>query len=64
LESDNLRITSGATQPQARSRGSPQHIYLLRLQSGADIRPLRGLLKFLLRRFGMRCLSVSEEARP
>jgi hypothetical protein len=40
-------------------------IYLLRLQSlrGDDIRRLRLLLKALLRRLGLRCLSLEEEPR-
>jgi hypothetical protein len=45
---------------QATRRRCP--IYLLRLQS-PGIRRLRLLLKALLRRFGLRCLSVEEE-RP
>jgi hypothetical protein len=38
-------------------------IYLLRLESlrGDDIRRLRLLLKALLRRLGLRCLSVEEQ---
>jgi hypothetical protein len=41
-------------------------IYLVRLESlrGDDIRRLRWLLKALLRRLGLRCLSVEEERRP
>jgi hypothetical protein len=40
-------------------------VYVLRLQSlhGDDIRRLRLLLKALLRRHGLRCLSV-EEVQP
>ena len=63
-ESDNSNITSGATRRQALSPNRrDSRVYLLRLQSGADdTRRLRALLKVLLRRFGMRCLSITEEA--
>jgi hypothetical protein len=47
--------------------GTPlRPVYLLRLQSlcGDDIRRLRWLLKALLRRLGLRCLSIEEEAQP
>jgi hypothetical protein len=47
------------TTPQAR-------VYLLRLRSlhgGDDIGRLRAILKILLRHYGMRCLSVEEEAQ-
>ena len=62
---DNFRTTPGAGQAQAPPRRSPQRdrrVYLLRLQGGADIRPLRTALKILKRRFGLRVLSI-EEAR-
>jgi hypothetical protein len=38
-------------------------IYLLRLTSpgGEDIRRLRWVLKTLLRRFGLRCISIESE---
>ena len=38
-------------------------IYLIRLRSphGSDIRKLRWLLKALIRRLGLRCLSIVEE---
>jgi hypothetical protein len=41
-------------------------VYLLRLVSprGDDIRRLRWLLKVLLRRYGLRCISVSIEEEP
>jgi hypothetical protein len=62
LESDNSN-TSGASRLQARSHRSPQRVYLLRLQSGADIQPLRAALKVLKRRFGLICRSIVEEER-
>jgi hypothetical protein len=39
-------------------------VYVLRLQSlrGDDIRRLRWVLKALLRRFGLRCISIEIEA--
>jgi hypothetical protein len=37
-----------------------RRVYLLRLLSGADIRPLRTALKLLKRRFGLVCLSIKE----
>jgi hypothetical protein len=46
--------------------GLPQaKIYVVRLTSprGDDIRRLRWALKGLLRRLGLRCLSIEEEAR-
>jgi hypothetical protein len=40
-------------------------VFVLRLRSirdhGGDIRRLRWILKALLRRYGLRCLSVEEE---
>jgi hypothetical protein len=41
-------------------------VYVLRLQSprGDDIRRLRLLLKLLLRRYELRCLSIEEEPQP
>jgi hypothetical protein len=41
-------------------------VYVLRLESprGDDIRRLRLLLKLLLRRYELRCLSVEQEPRP
>jgi hypothetical protein len=40
-------------------------VYVLRLQSqrGDDIRRLRWLLKTLLRRLGLRCISIEVEAQ-
>jgi hypothetical protein len=44
---------------------APQPVYRVRLTSphGDDIRRLRWALKALLRRLGLRCLSIEEEAR-
>jgi hypothetical protein len=41
-------------------------VYVLRLESlrGDDIRRLRWLLKALLRRLGLRCISIEPEGRP
>jgi hypothetical protein len=41
-------------------------IYVLRLRGKGcdDIRELRRTLKILLRRFGLRCLSITEEQAP
>jgi hypothetical protein len=51
------------TAPPSRQR--PRPVYLLRLESrrGDDIRRLRWLLKALLRRLGLRCISLEPEAR-
>jgi hypothetical protein len=42
----------------------PRPVYLLRLQSpcGADARRLRWCLKMMLRRLGLKCISIEIEA--
>ena len=42
----------------------PRPVYLLRLQSpyGADARRLRWCLKMMLRKLGLKCLSIKIEA--
>jgi hypothetical protein len=42
----------------------PRPVYVLRLQSqrGDDIKTLRWALKMLLRRLGLRCISIEVEA--
>jgi hypothetical protein len=60
------RCTSGEIK---RTSAPPQApcapVYVLRLQSprGDDVRRLRLLLKLLVRRYELRCLSVEEEAQ-
>jgi hypothetical protein len=63
--------TSASKNPTATTNranvGRAQAIYILRLTSphGADIRRLRWLLKALLRRYSLRCVSLEvEEAQP
>ena len=48
------------------SRPIASPVYLIRVRStrsGDDIRKLRWILKTLLRRFGLRCISIEIEAR-
>ena len=60
-------VDRGGASPTEPPAGKQAHHYLIRLRStgsGDDIRRLRWLLKSLLRRFGLRCLSIEEEAQP
>ena len=46
------------------TRHDPATVFVIKLQAGPgtdSIRALRALLKILLRRFGLRCLSAREE---
>jgi hypothetical protein len=48
------------------TRHDPATVFVIKLQAGPgtdSIRALRALLKILLRRFGLRCLSAREEQR-
>jgi hypothetical protein len=62
------RSSDNAEKADRNSQTAPatQAVYVLRLQSprGEDIRRLRLLLKRLLRRYELRCLSVEEEPQP
>jgi hypothetical protein len=55
--------------PQDNQPISRAPVYVLRLRpvrrdNAGDIGRLRAILKILLRNYGMRCLSVEEEAQP
>jgi hypothetical protein len=60
------RRSKNALASNSESAPATQAVYALRLQSprGEDIRRLRLLLKLLLRRYELRCLSVEEEPQP
>jgi hypothetical protein len=53
------KITTAAAAPQA----SPIYMIRLRPERGDGIRALRAILKTLLRRYGIRALSIEEERR-
>jgi hypothetical protein len=55
---------SGGDQHSSRQQQVARPIYLLRLQSirGDDIRHLRWLLKEMLRRHQLKCISIEVEA--
>jgi hypothetical protein len=44
----------------------PRPIYVVRLRGNGcnDIRELRRILKILLRRFGLRCVDITEDQVP
>jgi hypothetical protein len=46
------------------SEGCPIYVVCLRGNGRDDIRELRRILKILLRRFGLRCIGISEERAP
>lgn len=50
--------------PKIQGRPSPVYIIALQARSGVDpVRSLRGALKTLWRRFGLRCIAIEEKAR-
>jgi hypothetical protein len=60
--------TDKTVEVSARAQGRDQQvIFVLRLvpKPGVDgIKALRAVLKILLRRFGLRCISIKQDERP
>ena len=63
---ESLTAAESTASAPAKQASRKRRVYLLTLepsQSAGDIRRLRGLLKILLRRYGMRCLAIEEARR-